>query len=179
MVNLLPRSVVRALVFRYYTRLFTLGCAFIGCAFLISAAFLGPSFILATRAGEAAERYAQAAEESVGLKERSGVSESMRVLNERVSLLDAGSLYPQSTEIIEAMLKPLPRGVSVTAFAYATGEGAANVSVSGVAETRVALLAYAEALRASGQFEGVNVPVSQLALDADIPFSISGTFRTP
>lgn len=176
MVNLLPHHTLRSLRHMYYARLTTLAATALSIAVLIGGVLLVPPWILAERAADAGERYAQALEETVGLKERTGVSQEVRALAERARAVTDYSAGLSSSTLFQALFEKMPSTVRVVSIRYRKGEEAFSVSVAGEAQTREALLAYVDALRRDGGFENVTVPVSQLALDANIPFSLTATY---
>jgi len=53
-----------------------------------------------------------------------------------------------------------------------------NVEVRGVAKNRDILLAYSNSLQVESIFEGINIPLSSLTKNTDIPFTISMTAKT-
>lgn len=179
MVNLLPISERRAIVRGYYLRLIALVASVVAVTTLLGGLLLLPSFFLARATADAGGRYRTALEETVGLRERAGVSTRAATLAERVRILDAFSLPPVTPDVVTALTDALPRGVTLTSLSIMRKDGGAALSISGAAATRDALLSLAESLKGVSAFSGVSLPVSSLASDKDIPFSISFSYVAP
>lgn len=179
MVNLLPKKESQALFRSYYLRLGVVFLALVSGALFVGTALLIPSYVVSDRAADSSERYFAALEETVGIRERTGVTDDVRALAERIRILNQHTNEVAYAPFFEDALSDLSSGVTITGIAFTKGEGALSVALSGVAQTRGALLAFADTLRATGRFEGVTVPVSQFAQEADIPFSIQATYKTP
>lgn len=176
MVNLLPISDRHALTRSYYLRLGALFLFMFSIVAFAGGLLLLPSFFLARGTADAGERYLAALEETVGLRERAGVADEMQALQERVRIMRDAHGGPMSLGVLEALGKDVP-GISVSGIAFAReGEGA-KVSISGVAGTRAALLSFSTRIRENPAFSDVVFPVSQLAGEEDIPFSISAVYR--
>jgi hypothetical protein len=157
----------------YYLRFFVLVMSAVAVVGFFGGLLLMPSFFLARATAEAGGRYRAALEETVGLRERAGVSARVAMLAERVRILDTFSLSPVTPHITTTVTDALPRGVTLTSLSITrTGTGA-TLSITGSAATRDALLSLAESLKSVSAFSGVSLPVSSLAADKDIPFSIN------
>lgn len=177
MVNLLPKPVIRQMRRMYYVRLSIVLFLLLSASFFAGAALLVPSYILAERSADAGERYVHALEETVGLRERTGVTNEIRALAERTKILAAYAEKPTSEPFFREITEDIPDGVFISGIAFAKGDETFNISIAGSAETRTALLMFVDRLRESGAFDGVNIPVSQLATDTNIPFSISASYH--
>lgn len=177
-INLLPPASVRALSRLYYARLFTLAFTLIAIAFVVGGVLIVPSYILASRAADAGERYLAALQETVGVRERAGVSDETRALAERLRILDTYTNEASFAPMFESLFGDLEPSIHVSQVAFSKGPDALQVSIAGAADTRAALIAFAKRLEDSGSFEGVSVPVSQLAADENLPFSITATYRS-
>jgi len=177
MVNLLPKKEINILYRAYYVRLFTAWLLLVSCAILVGGALLVPSYVVSERAADSGERYLAALEETVGIRERAGVTDDVRALAERLRILGDYSSEVSYGPFFEDAFFELTSDIRVGGIAFTKGSDALQVSISGNAKTRTALLSFADRLRQSGHFEGVSVPVSQLAVDENIPFSITATYK--
>ncbi len=79
-------------------------------------------------------------------------------------------------EIFYIIAKDLPSGVVVKSVSFAgsqsAGQNSKEIRVSGVSSSRQSLIAFSDKLRAESLFVGVEVPVSSLAREKNLPFSI-------
>lgn len=178
MVNLLPQKTITELRRNYYLRFGTVLVILMVIAFLIGSVLLVPSYVVSERAADASERYLLAIEETIGIRERAGVSDDVRALSERLRILGTYAAEPSTKPFFEDTLNDLSPNITITGIGFAKGSDALGVSIAGRAATRASLLAFVERLQESGRYDGVTVPVAQLALDSDIPFSITATYRS-
>lgn len=175
-VNLLPRTTKRFFATQYYFTLTTVFVSLLSLVIILGGALLIPSYFLARAEAESAERYLSALEETVGLRERAGVSETMRRLSERVGILSSFENGRPTADIMVEIDRHLPsrvflQGVSVTH----SGSRAGEVTLVGIADSRADLLSFSDALKSSSLFNSVAVPVNQLVSETDVKFSF--TFR--
>ena len=176
-VNLLPEQTKKAFTRHYYLTLVTTLSSALALATVLGVLLLIPSYLLARNEAESSERYLSALEETVGLRERAGVTDVMRELSEEVSILSSFESSRPTANIIKAIDQALPRrvflqGVSVTHFGPRAGE----VALVGIADTREDLLAFSDALKATPLFKNVSIPVNQLVPGVDVKFSFSFGF---
>lgn len=179
MVNLLPTKQKRQLKRAYYLRLATTLAVLAHGALVVGGVLLIPSYVVAERAADSAERYLAAVEETVAVRERAGVSHTIRALSERLRILDTLAVQPRAVPALDVVLERRTSGIRITGIGFAKGNSdAIALSIAGTAANRTALLTFIDTLRAAGTLDGVEVPVSQLAQEANIPFSITATYRS-
>lgn len=69
--------------------------------------------------------------------------------------------------------------VVITEYTFSqTPTAVSPMTVGGIAKDRMTLAAFRDALAAHEHFAGVELPISSLAADEDVPFAISLTLRT-
>lgn len=176
-VNLLPDQTKRAFATKYYFAFATVFSLMLSLAVLLGGLLLTPSYFLARAEAESAERYLIALEETVGLRERAGVSEAMRRLTETIDILSSFENSRPSADIFEAIDRALPsrvflQGVSVTH----SGSRAGEITLVGVANTRAGLLGFSDALKGTPFFRNVAIPVNQLVPETNVKFSFTFLF---
>jgi Tfp pilus assembly protein PilN len=176
MVNLLPTAHERSLKRDYYLRLISLVALMLSLVIFLGGLLLIPSYFLARASADASTRYVAALEETVGLRERSGVGATVATLAERVRILNEYAAAPVTPGIVTALIGAMPKGIALTSLSITRTSAGASVSINGSAASRDALLSFATALKDVHAFSGVALPVSQLASDKDIPFSLSFIF---
>lgn len=178
MVNLLPQKTIAGLRRSYYLRLLTMLIIVLTVAVAIGTVLLVPSYVVSERSADASERYLIAVEETIGVRERAGVTDDIRTLAEQLRILNEYANEPPAKPFFEDSLASLSSEIVVTGISFTKGDDALGISLAGRADSRAALLAFVEALQENGRFEGVTIPVTQLALDSNIPFSITATYRS-
>lgn len=178
MVNLLPQKTITRLRRTYYLRFAaTLTILLVG-ALAVGTVLLIPSYVVSERSADASERYLSAVEETIGVRERAGVSDDVRALSERLRILNEYAGEPTTKNFFEDALSNLSSRITITGISFSKSGGTLNISIVGSADTRSSLLTFVETLQENERFNGVSVPVSQLARDSNIPFSITATYRS-
>lgn len=100
-------------------------------------------------------------------------------LNLRLKTLAPKLDRDRPAEIFADIIKERGSGVKLTDFSWIKSEKGTELSVSGVARDRQALLSFESRLQALGQFTGVSLPVSNLAKDRDIGFEVKLSLKQP
>jgi len=91
--------------------------------------------------------------------------------------LNSNLQYPLVKPLLDAILSYKTSDIYVTGFSYASKDAVtADITLSGVSNNREALVSFVKSLKNSGLFSAVNLPVSDLAKDSAIGFSISINF---
>lgn len=80
---------------------------------------------------------------------------------------------PRTSALLERFLSP-GSGISLLSFAV---KGDGQVTMSGHADTRAALLDFEETLRTSQRFYEITFPLSNITRDRDIQFSVQGKLK--
>lgn len=173
MVNLLPETAQHSLHKAYYQRLGVFALFLAALAAGSSAALLLPSYIFATADLMAAKQSfsdANAAVSPLSVSDRAAITQA----SEGIQLMRTYPRSPRIASLVAAAMHAATNGVVVTqVMVVPAPDGSAAVSISGKAADREALLSLEGALRTSGTFTGVSVPLSDLAGNADIPFALS------
>ncbi len=178
MVNLISTAEKRALTVRYYARLAALVLFLFSLGIGVNAILLIPSFILAGNEADAAHRFLGAAEQAVSLGGKGGAPGILALTTERVDILKTYARQPQTAAVLSAVTAAPLSGISLATIAIAPNASAAGtVSIAGTAATRSELIAFVDALKATPLFSGVSIPVSDLASQANVPFTLSFSYR--
>jgi len=97
--------------------------------------------------------------------------------NAKLLLLHATST-PSAPKLFREILESRPAGVYITSFSYdiipkkgsATSPG---ITISGTAEDRTELLSFVESLNKDKSFSSVDLPISNLISDTNVPYTIN------
>ena len=104
--------------------------------------------------------------------EQMGVSGVVSKVNAYITA--ATSLSPLSPEmIVEPIISALPSGVTVSAISLGETDAGIKATVTGTSVTRDELLTFEENLEGVARFSVVDLPVSSLAKDTNINYSIT------
>lgn len=172
MFNVLPESLKQHIHSEYnLRRLIVIASAilFLQVSFLI---MLLPSWIEATRMERGLTRQVEIAAE---VSESESVMDVMTKTNRTLTLVEE-LRFVSMTAFINSVLDKSNR-VHIDGISYSASDQAGAITISGMTDTREALVSYAKNLEASGRFASVNLPISNLAKDTNIPFTIRIVIR--
>ncbi len=141
---------------------------------VIASILLIPSNLLSSQKEDAAQRHLETLTKSVA----NGKSvEFDSVLSETKTLLGLlGHTAPKVFlhEALVTIVSQKSDSISLTNFSFTqTSKGKWQAIISGIAADRAALSSFVKAIEQSKLFETVEVPLSDFAKDATIPFSIT------
>lgn len=176
MVNLLPEAAKRQIVTEYYVRVGSVWLALLTAAFLVLTALLAPVWLL------------------VELQQRVYADTFMRVSADNTTYADAEAQVVAANELARELNRvdgvvPLwddilllnslaSSAITIESISMARTKGVMEtMTVSGVAETRATLAEFRDAIEANERFASADLPLSNLAKDRDITFSITIAFN--
>lgn len=174
-MNLLPKQHKEDLRNGFKLRFFITTMFVVSASFLIGFIMLLPSYFLTPgRFIEMEPENFYADEDSAPANEILGLPEE---IDSKLKFLQTHLSSASATHILSEVVLSLPDGVgldSITLVRDASykGKNGVAVSISGNAPDRESLLAFSSSLRESDFFSEVDVPVSNLARDRNLPFSI-------
>lgn len=177
--TLLPIQERKSLRHEYRLRVAIVLCFMLSFAGLIGIGSLFPSFI-SMSAKERSELDAVTALKKQ--KDDSGIGDIEGTLKADAALLAAATPLTVGTlpsAVIESVVSA--RGpVDLTSLSVASGDGSSfDVSIRGVAPDRPSLLAFQNRLEQLAPGNKAVLPISELAKNSDIPFSIELTEKLP
>ncbi len=168
MANLIPLEAQRGVQKEYWVRVLVVWCMLVAFGLLLITILMVPVYILIESQTSAyATLYSEATIQSDQIASLEAViNESNTVAEKLVENTDDTKVSEYITDITDRT----NQGVQVTNFAY-TG-GATSIGIGGTAKTRANLAAFKTALEESEKFERVELPISSLASERDIDFSM-------
>lgn len=177
MINLIPPVVRKAIVKEYWVRVVSVFLFVASAVALISIVFLSPVYVLvsaqvdvyAQSASEAALRVAEYDVSAGALVEANGMAQKIVELRE-VDNFSAATELLESLQSADIVLEGFEFGRDADGYL-------APVQVNGEASTRQALADFRDRLLAEPTVSEVNLPISNLAKDKDIQFSLSVVFK--
>ncbi len=177
MVNLLGAKEQRELRVRYYTGLLSAAVFVLVAVCIVGIAFLTPSYFLAESEAKAAVRALDASAESVKLYQSSGIVRQVSLLKERLALLKEYERSQTTALVLSNLTTGVSDDIQIRSISLAfTGSKTGDITVSGKAKTRVALVNFGKKLEDGSLFSGAVVPISDLVNGTDLDFSIPFTF---
>ncbi len=174
MLNLLPSRDHDALLAEYGLRFAAVALWFVAGLAVAASALLVPSLFLAEKKEALLAEGAAVLQKSVASGE---AQKSEAELNNFASLVGAFSLRmptPRLYELIGSVAEARGSDVVFERITIAgESEQGSVVEISGRAGSRAGLVAFARALEGLRTFDRVDLPIGNLAKDADISFSLS------
>lgn len=173
MRNLLTETTKKEIQKEYQLRVLITALVFASLAALIGAIALFPSYITSqTRKASVEQQLQLQARSNIESEGNAGLV--IRTTNTQLDILtEVGEGVPFSAQL-QKIVDMKPEGVALYSFVYrVSDEEGGRLQLEGSAATRDALLAFERVLNEDPAIGNVELPVSNLAKDRDIPFSIS------
>ena len=173
MINLLPKEEKDALRREYRLRLAAVFLWFLFAAILIASALLVPSYVSSVQKEKVAAHREEILSHSVS---RDAVVKENAILQLAQGKVGLASVLTPSRYLFEriaAVARQRPAGISLNSFSIVPAEeGARAFFISGIAAERSILVSFAETIKQAGLFDAVLVPLSLLAKESGIPFTL-------
>ncbi len=179
MRNLLTDQTKHRLRAKYLNSLFFIMFLLLSTAIIIGAGALVPSYLLSQSRKSVVENKANLVKKGLKQREPELSTEALKFARSEIGLLSESKGEKLFSDRLRRILEKKPPGISITSFSYVAGsdeEGSLNIS--GTALSREDLLSLERGLKNEPDFTSVVLPVSNLAKEKDISFSlvIKGTF---
>ena len=172
MFHFLPPDYKKRVKREYCVRLLAVIFGLLSVVVLSSIFLIAPSYISVRNSYGTALSEATAADNNVLVEQKNNTTTIANKVNAYISAADSLThLSPQ--HIVEPIALAKPSNVTISSISIGTAGNVVSVSISGIAGTRDELLAFVKALQGVADFENVNLPVSYLALDKNINYSIT------
>ena len=182
MINLLPHTQKKELERAYILRVVTLFILVAVSIMLCGLILLFPLYITSVSKRQTVEAQV-AALSSQKNTTKEELDAIISDINTKLSVFaDPTTQFSFSKDVIIPLLAKQNAGISITTIGYLNNEAAStntpptapskNITVSGVAKDRAALLLFENNLKQESTFTGVNVPISNFVYGSDINFNI-------
>lgn len=180
MRNLLPTENTRTLLGEYYARLAIVGGLLLSLALVVGILSLTPSFLSLNTQERILIDQMRFADNRLAEEGGDVPGAALEQARREIAFLEAHTAESYISSRIAALLNERPEGIRVTSISFraSEGDGASSLTLSGVSATRENLIAFKQQMEKQTDFESVRLPVSNLAEERDLPFSviITGTF---
>lgn len=178
MINLIPPKAKKGVVREYWLRVVSVWFYTWSAALLGGVLIMVPAYVLINSQVSVYEASAKTASEKVANFE--DVSKSLTVSSLQAGKLITGfrqSLISERIATLRSLEKP---GVTISEFTIGrTDEAYEPIQVTGTAENRQALAAFRDRLLALSDVASVDLPISNLAKDRDIQFTLTVSLKKP
>ncbi len=178
MVNLIPPHARRAVTIEYYVRVVTVWLWLLSAALIVVGVLMFPVGLLVQlqlKALSATYAEAQAKNDDYQAAEK----EVMRVNETAQELARVHALHPVWDDVA-LIYELVPDGVVIESISLTREKDVVKkITVTGEAATRSDLARTRDLLKSHGRFTAVELPLSNLAKDVELPFSITLDVKAP
>jgi hypothetical protein len=158
----------------YRLRLLAIGFVLTGVSALISTVLMLPSYFLTVSKEHIVQTRAEVLQGSASIKENEVFTALLIGAQEKLALFFDTDARAELSGIVAEVVLYKPSGISLTSITYEQmPKNIARMVIVGLADNRDVLLTFKQSLERGGLFESVDLPVSNLAKDHDINFSIT------
>lgn len=178
MINLIPPEARKNVMIEYWVRALSVGLVLVSMALLVVAVLLLPPYVLLNGLVTTKQMSLDETEEKTREYDISAKSlVQATTLARQVVEGDRAPSFTNLVAVIEAARDP--ELVAIEGYDFSlVGEQAAPVIVTGNATTRQSLADFRDRLVVSDDIMAVDLPLSNLAKDRDLPFSLTVTFAS-
>ncbi len=174
MINLIPAEAKKHLLKEYWTRSVTVWFFLWAFAMVLGAALLAPSYVLLNLQINAYGASAQKADEKNANFE--AVAKDLKNSSEIAAMMSERLKRPSMTEYLTLLRGFESSDVSVSRISLdRDSDIVSEITVSGTADSRQALADYRNRMLDSELIDSVDLPISNLAKDKQIPFELTIT----
>lgn len=173
MFILLPQEQRDFLLKQYHMRLGIVTLFLFSGLVFIALILLVPSYFLAKGERNEILQERKTIEQSIDAESDQDIERALSELNNNISILNTPDQEPSS--LISFIIENKSKSIHLNAFLYKYSPEESTLSVSGRADSRKELLAFSKKLQSNSEFKEVDLPISNLAKDSNIPFTINIT----
>ena len=177
MINLLPQEYQTSLAKERFQRFIIVAGILCLILVLVALILLLPAIFSVKLQQKVFQANLDIAQKNTALNRVDEISNTLRDLNNKIELFNAQAQKVRNiSTILKTILDIRPHTIQIDSFTYKKrrkSDGNDQVLIYGNAETRDALLAFAEALRKVQYFTEVYLPPSNLLQKNDISFSLT------
>lgn len=177
MINLIPFKAKRNLLTEYWARVASVWMLLGAVALLFSAAMILPVYVLINAQ---VSSYASGAHEAVQkVAEYKAVSKELEQASTQSRIIVDQEQEPVFSDFITVFDNMRGSEIEITSISLVRSDGDLGpVNLKGTAETRQSLASFRDRLLSDKQIVEVELPISNLAKDSDIVFSLNVVLDT-
>lgn len=178
MFNLLPDNVKKEIKTEYKIRLITM--IFVFVILLQVSLFISilPSWVISSSKEEDIMLETEDAANAKFFKDSDEITSIISSTNTRLGHITTLLEYPKARPFIDKIISSKTSSIHLNNFVYALNKTDATISIQGISGTREALISFSKTLQDSKMFKTVDLPISNLAKDKNISFSMTLVTKT-
>ena len=172
MLNLLPREEKKHLEREFWGRLSIVILGGVMVTFIIGLTLLLPSLFLSKIREQALIEQSSKLGDVSTKEKRSALIGLLQETRGKIDILYEKEEKTSLRTIFDTILSHRNRGITITGIYSTKGNDAVSLTLEGIALRRDSLITFSESLKDDSFFTDIQLPVSNLAEDRDIPFTI-------
>ncbi len=174
MFNLLPENLRNRIKKEYRFRLAIVVLSFIILSQVSFLIFLFPSWLISFYKEKDFLVKSDEISKTISALDVASTTSFIRNLNEKLVNINEAMDYPKMVPVFDSILGVKSSAIRLEGIFYsATDSNSAVVTINGMSDKRDSLVAFTESLRKIEHFNKVDLPISNLAKDKNIDFTIS------
>lgn len=176
MINLIPPAAKKQVVREYRMRVVSVWLIMLSLALLITTALLTPTLILIGSLAKAGELDLSEVKQDLSVNE--DIAKAIKDNNEIIRQVNSDQERVRFSELIYLIDDLAGTDVKLTQFSFRETDGDIDeINLIGFADTRSSLSNFKEVLDKHEAFSNIKLPISNLAKDRDITFSMQVTYN--
>lgn len=174
MFNLLPENLRKNIITDYRLRLTILSLLFVVLIQVCFLIFLFPTWLTSNYKEKDYLIRSEEMNTFLSTLDLASTTSNVKNLNNKLSTINENLSYPLSLPIINNILSKKTTNIKISGIYYTiNSKNSGLVTVNGVSDKRDSLVLFAENLRSIPEFKKVDLPISNLAKDKNIEFTIN------
>lgn len=174
MFNLLPENLKKKITREYKLRLTIIILAFVISTQVFLLVFLFPSWLLSFYRGKDFLVRSDEINRFLSAEDVSSTISYIKVLNSKLKIIDENQNYPELIPVLNSVLKERTSNIRINGISYTVNSANSGVlTLSGIGGSRESLVSFSKKIKEIEFFKKVDLPLSNLAKDKDIEFSIN------
>ena len=174
MINLLPIEEKKRTRRDYIFRLLTVALGAVSVSTLIGIVTLFPSYFIADFLKRTAIEKAEISRKTNGEDNQENIIKILKETQQKLEILSSEREQASLRTVFDTAINYKPSTIILTGLVYQKeSEDKATFTISGVADSREDLLVFSVNLERDVLFDDVELPVSNLAKDKDIKFTLT------
>lgn len=174
MFNLLPENLRKKIVKEYKARLVVICILFIVLIQVSFLIFLFPSWLVSHYKEQNYSLQSDELNKTLSTLDISSTTSFIKSFNTKIGIINDSLEYPKYVPLIDEILSKKTNSIRLSGIHYSVNSSTSgSITLEGIGDTRESLVAFSESLKTVEHFKKVDLPISNLAKDKNIGFTIS------
>lgn len=157
---------------QYKSRFLIIYACMLGLLFIVGLALTVPTYVLLDSRLTAAE-IEKGPEADPATETNFTIDSEVSAIKRRIIAIEVDSTEIPIATVLERILSKKGDDIRIDALSIRRNKETESISITGVAPSRDALVAFSKRLQGEPSFTKVNLPVGSLTRSKDVPFSIT------